>query len=197
MQYLWILLFSICQSGGMVEYICQDKQCFLRFYIPRSGEQNSTERLVVSSPRSSLCSQSLLAMRHYQYSSEIAKVVESAGTVHGYAKICADDCTNRKKSSRNGKINQWKTCKAFKLAKTLCSQVDFPQIFVGGLICTEKRFWKLDLDTRSAIFLCKPIWSDEHGTGESPVVMVMVSECSRRRFGFKMMIMSRLMGKIT
>ena len=156
MQYLWILLFSICQSGGMVEYICQDKQCFLR----GAKLNRKITNKVVSSPRSSLCSQSLLAMRHYQYSSEIAKVVESAGTVHGYAKICADDCTNRKKSSRNGKINQWKTCKAFKLAKTLCSQVDFPQIFVGGLICTEKRFWKLDLDTRSAIFLCKPIWSD-------------------------------------
>ena len=59
-----------------------------------------------------------------------------------------------------GKSINGKHAKHSNWQKALCSQVDFPQIFVGGLICTEKRFWKLDLDTRSAIFLCKPIWSD-------------------------------------
>ena len=37
----------------------------------------------------------------------------------------------------------------------------------------------------------------QFGVINMALVMVMVSECSRRRFGFKMMIMSRLMGKIT
>ena len=195
MQYLWILLFSICQSGGMVEYICQDKQCFLRFYIPRSGEQNSTERL----PTKLLAHPGALCVaNHFQpcviisTAQKLQKLQNQLELFMGMPKYVLMTVQTEKNRREMGKSINGKHAKHSNWPKHCVPKLTFPRFLWEGLFVQRSGFGN-QIWTPEVPF----IYVSQFGVMNMALVMVMVSECSRRRFGFKMMIMSRLMGKIT